>query len=955
MTSPELVAQRSAMPNHDRQHGTASYHPVFELAELIVTTTGCLTVAASSAGAGSKEALLDAYLCAASICQVVSDHAHRDTGDLLRVAGYASRLPGPAGKAAAGLLRGAAAGGHALTAVTERQLARWLCEMEGFTGELADALWRDDLAGDPEILRARWAVLVAGAPRLPSRAVAVPPRCFFTFDQRPEDCVELAARLAARHPDRNHRVLVVGVRTSGCFLAPIVASALRHLGFELVDWTSWRPGRPTLQGDLTRLRRLASEAGRALIVDDPPTSGGSLARTASELVAAGLDRSHVTLLLPLFPGKRGWEPELGRWEAIELAWEDWGFNRRLENGSVANDLRDLLPGTQVLQRLGTGRPAMRASVASVKGVTRLEPAAWNGTAHSTPARRHVRVAYRVELGAGDGSSFEHDVLVQGCGLGMFGRRAASVAARLDGLVPQVYGVTDGLLYQELMPGRLALDESEPGQRDLLAQGLASYAAQRAAALPVASDAYLQGSGHDALWEQASRWLGEGFGRLALPLRPFLHASGRRLLQTRRASLIDASMGEGRWFADGQKVLKADWDEGAFVYQVPFCYDAAFDVAAAAAARLPDERFGEVARREFETATHAPIEDVRWFLYQLLSELDRQAWVRREPRASGQPGAQMVEVVTEGERCVATLHRAFLSRAYLAGVKLAPRGELVAIDVDGVLESARWSYPTPSAEGLVAVRALLAHGFRPVIATGRSLDESIRRCRDYGLAGAVSEYGSAVYDADRDRIEVLIGDRGQADLEALRSALTRQPGVALDFGFRHAVRAFVITRGRRRAIPDETAQLAIAAAGLEGRVRTFGGWAQTDFVAEGMDKGGGLRALARLLGAEGDPPLALAVGDSAPDLPMFELARVAAAPANADPALASSGWRRSKHAYGRGLAEAVAMVVGHAPGTCPECAAPSVEGDDKQLVLALLRVADRSGLRKLAAIAEALRL
>ncbi len=951
MTSLQVAAAPPPAAARHEVKSRSAYHPVFELHELIDTAGTCLAAATESSTTDSKAALLDAFLAVASICQVASDHVHRDVADLKRFAKYSSSLPRPAGPAAKGLLLGAARAGHRVRAVRQRSSVGWLANVEDFAAAIARVLWgRVDEEGTT--LARRWAELATLPSDMPRHGIAIPPRCFFTFDQTPEDCIELAARYSNQHPDRELPILVVGLRTSGCFLAPIVAAHLGRLGFTDVAWTSWRPGQPRLLRDRTLTARAASRGGAAVIVDDPPTSGGSLARVAAELSDAGFRRDRVTLLLQLFPGTREWEDRLARWETIRLEWPDWHIHRLLDRAAIAGDMAELLTAGDPIRSNGHG-PATHERAATVLGVTRMavDPAEDEGI--GIRARKHVRARYEVEVLSSNGSRFAREVFVHGVGLGMFGTMAESAARRLNGYVPDVIGLRHGLLFRDWVPSAAAVDESDERQREHLARAAARYAAHRASSLQVANDASSEMSGHDALWEQAARWLGEGFGRFALPLRPVLHGAGRRLLRPRRMSIIDGAMGPGRWYNSDGRLLKSGWDEGAFVYQIPFCYDAAFDVAAASSQRLPDEAFGRLARAEYEAASGRLIDDVHWFLYQLLSEADRQSWARRQGSAGGAPTDELIDALTAGERRSADLHRAYLSDSLLADLRPSESGELCAIDIDGVLESARRAYPTPDTAGLLALRALTVHGFRPVIATGRSIGESVRRCRDYRLAGAVAEYGSVVYDAATARTQVLLGPGAVADLEALRHALLHAGGVHLDPAFEHSVRAFTVRRGRRFAVPAEVVAQAVEAAGVASRVSIVAGWAQTDFVPAGIDKGTGLRALAGLMGVAREPVLALAVGDAMPDLAMFALARIAAAPANADSRLTAGGKVTScRRSFGEGLAEAVAMLVGHAPGSCPICAAPKVRGVDAALLLALLQVGDVRGLRKLAAMARA---
>src|SRR5204863_4375402 len=111
------------------------------------------------------------------------------------------------------------------------------------------------------------------------------------------------------------------------------------------------------------------------------------------------------------------------------------------------------------------------------------------------------------------------------------------------------------------------------------------------------------------------------------------------------------------------------------------------------------------------------------------------------------------------------------RAYLCETfpeQSPPRaGPLCAIDIDWVLE-ARWlCFPAPSPQGMLAIRALTSHGYRPVIASGRSLGEVRERCAHYGMAGGVAEYGAAVYDHLSGRARGLLEDGEQRLMDELR--------------------------------------------------------------------------------------------------------------------------------------------------------------------------------------------
>ena len=117
-----------------------------------------------------------------------------------------------------------------------------------------------------------------------------------------------------------------------------------------------------------------------------------------------------------------------------------------------------------------------------------------------------------------------------------------------------------------------------------------------------------------------------------------------------------------------------------------------------------------------------------------------------------------------------------------------------------------------------------------------------------------------------------------------------------------------------------------------RLAIVQGEGQSDVTFARLDKASGLALLTDRLHA----PLALAVGDSAPDLGMLGAARSAWAPRNADRAVRAAGVPRTRHGYQLGLLEAVEALVGHRVGGCPRCV-PPVLSDRTRPLLALLGV------------------
>jgi hydroxymethylpyrimidine pyrophosphatase-like HAD family hydrolase len=503
--------------------------------------------------------------------------------------------------------------------------------------------------------------------------------------------------------------------------------------------------------------------------------------------------------------------------------------------------------------------------------------------------------------------------VRGIGYGYFGEHTVAVDRRLDVWTADLHGVVDGLAFRRWIGEERRL-------RALDAEGIAAYVAERRRALAVDEDPTPRFAGQDPVWEVAGNLLSAAFGRAwRLARVAGLDGALRRLLRAERPSVVDGSMSARHWFAsEGGGLRKAAPDQRAFSNRNLGCYDAAFDVAGAAAG---DHDGGERLHAAWRTRTGETISPERWLAYELVA-----LWAERRDGAAD---------AAQTERASARALQRYFSRLYLSDRPAAPAGPLVALDVDGVLETDALGYPSLSPASALALRALLAHGYRPVLATGRSLGEVRERCRAYGLAGGVAEYGSVLYDTATDRARSLVDDAGAAALARLRAALAALPGVHVGTDHEHAVRAWRIgSDGRTRALQAEHIEAALHAAGRE-HVRAVPGEGQTDFVAATVGKAQGLRALL------GDEPLALAVGDAVEDVPMLALAQVGLAPANADTAMRASGHRRTRRPYQAGLAEAVGELVGHAPGACACCAAPA-DAPGRDVVLGVLAARERGG-------------
>jgi hydroxymethylpyrimidine pyrophosphatase-like HAD family hydrolase len=871
---------------------------------------------------------LNAYLLAAGMNQIIEDYLHPDPYFLNKVAGHVAHMRAPVGRLGAGTARSFAA---ALSFLRRRRgatpdVGRRQVELAALVQELADRVacpTAPPRMAHEKLLASAEAFIASleHFPRALLREILRLPSCFRSFDQQPADLDRIAREFTRRLPDRRRPLLVVGMRSSGSYLAPLYGAFFKAQGYLDVRVMTMRPGRWLWPREQSLLKATIRRHGLVLFTDDPPVSGATLAEAAGRLEQIGVPARSIIMLLQLFGSSDVPPPRLQRYMSVVLPWKDWAIHTLLEPITVRAALADLLA------------PA-RTGIT----VTRLPPPPhqWE--------RGHAHALYKVgfiERATDRGQ--EQLIYVQGAGLGYFGEHALAIGRAVGPFVPEIYGVREGLLYREWLPDEQRIDPNEPGMAFERATAMIAYVEARHHALAVKEDVSLRLTGRLPAWEVASNLLSRAFGRGWIFARmPTVDPIVKRLLRCTDPSVIDGSMTPAHWFTEagmGQRLLKVDFSERAFCNRDLYCYDPIFDVACMAASMdLTEPAFNcrgadlpHVLRATYEKRVRARISAERWLLYQLvhLSSL-------RTSHSGERPDVR---------RALSRALQRYFDEIFFHDVPIPTAGALCALDIDGVLETGPLGFSGLTAAGAATIRALILHGYRPILATGRSLDEVRERCGAYHLAGGVAEYGAVTYNHGTGSVRQLLADDARHDLDRLRAELGKIAGVSLDRDYRHAVRAYRLdSGGKRRGLSPEVAATALAAAGVEQRVRSIVGQAQTDFMVNHVDKGTGLRALAAEM--DGRSPegeghlLAFAVGDTFSDIPMFALAAMAFAPAHADDQVRHSGVEILKRPYQSGLALAAGRLLGHPPCGCRICH-ETPQAPDTRLFLDIL-AAQESG-------------
>src|SRR5436190_879543 len=235
---------------------------------------------------------LDAFLFAVGLRQIAEDHLEPDRlllGDveaLLAASGHgiAAAAARAVARAIAGLRR------------PSRRMRRWDARLGRLVDELSDCVMAATTPRAGLIVRARALSRELPRSRRFRASVMRVPAALHSFDQHPDDVRRLVDSFAAGRADRDRPVLLVGIRTSGSYLAPLTAAELRARGYEAATAMTARPSNPLSPRKRRAIRALRRGRGLALVIDDPPVSGTSIARVAVTLERLGLRRESIVLM-----------------------------------------------------------------------------------------------------------------------------------------------------------------------------------------------------------------------------------------------------------------------------------------------------------------------------------------------------------------------------------------------------------------------------------------------------------------------------------------------------------------------------------------------------------------------------------------------------------------------------------------------------------------------------------
>jgi hydroxymethylpyrimidine pyrophosphatase-like HAD family hydrolase len=883
-----------------------------------------------------SEVITNTFLLACTLTDTIDDHLAGARYDFSKV-----RRALPPARPAVRIIEGLVGAARGCRTLALLRLQMW-------RGKWADAV-TEFLAESFVVRPERWTLLhqrdrlikLLGV-RLPARLLKCRPRIpafFRSRDFTPWDCLELGRQFLASSPDSKRPVTVMGLRTAGSFLAPLLCAFFGDR-FQDSQWVAVRPKHGLDGHERAKLRKAARQKAQVLIIDESIHSGQTLVQAVDLLRQSGFADHDIVVLNPAEPAFPHWRDSAAIQCLPKVTFISLNPPQRYKQ-------RVLEAETKVEPQLNeyfTARGYARASIVPSEQAERL-----NREWREPPSRVDVRLKrlYEVHLDRSTGPAEVRYVLAKSVGWGWLGYHAFIAGQQLAAFVPTILGLREGILYTEWIPQH---QQSGLGtyDREQLVAGLASYCAARSERLRLNSDPARDLAGEGRL---------KGLSALASSLggayNSRIVAAAERNRIRRRLSrlgcqtpiLTDSKMSREEWLLAGSRLLKVDFEHHCQGKNDLGVTDPVFDLAGAIHHfGLSEDESGRLVRAYSHASGDASVAE-RLMFHKILVGLWSQNLATldlKNRRLLDQHNEHHRQYVAAWNFLVIETLRE-CGKLCRAPAEVCWRSPFVGMDIDGVLDRMVFGFPSTTAAGIKAVSLLHAHGFPIVANTARSLREVKEYCRAYHFAGGVAEYGAVIWDAVSDQELVLISEEARQQLAEVAESLRQIPGVFLNEDYQHSLRAFTYQNDRTTPLPPLIVQDVLASRNADGLQAHHTGL-DTAILARETNKGSGLLALADLVGLM--KPDFLAIGDSEPDLAMFRVASQSFAPGNVACAreARSLGARIAHAPYQPGLLEIARWIVHPESGACDRCrAVDAFWPRDKPLFVSLLEGADKRSL------------
>ncbi len=787
-----------------------------------------------------------------------------------------------------------------------RWMREWKEQLDRFVEMTCMLVLRDDVNSSTDTEGLELAFERIQGPNLPPDFLEARMRLnegYACQDLHCDDLLTLAERFLETNPDREARYVVVGARTAGSYFAPLIKVCLQANGLPNVEWITLRPRYGAHGTEGKRLKQLLRGDVKVLLSDDYSNTGRTLRMLEKCVLNCGVDPENVTALVPSHPSA---DVDL----SDVLAKDSSGVRRLITIGlgelHVAKALEPLSIG-RIVSDILTESGVRAVSVIESEWSCEVNRTLWSHYDESFQAR--LKRVYELSMTNGDGSEIRKRIIAKSVGFGWLGYHAYIAGRALDGFVPEVLGLREGILIMEWIEGTPLTDSDVT---DEVIEEMSAYLARRRETLGLTEDPkgnipYL-GWG----WLEILSVLRNVYNRLLGYMKYQVLLENLKRTLRFRPTLIDGRMRPGEWIRSDNRLVKVDFEQHCFGAPELDFVDPAYDIAATVFEFHLNEALEErmVASYCNRSGDAETLRD-RIFIGKLLyatSEAERALHRIVKDCGSGDRYVLNERLLHSWNFRVYAMNK--FASSFLRIVEPGGRNSgLFFMDLDGVFDSEIMGFPHTTASGLEAISLLKSAGYNVILNTGRSVEHVRDYCRNFGFAGGIAEYGSVIVNPVTFTELPLVDDDTLDELKRCKEVLSTIGGIYTDSGYHCAIRAFRYAPGGAKGLtPEEAAEF------LERNefnlIKMISRKPDTYFVGRNVDKGSAMAPMIILSGFSGDH--IAAIGDSDEDLPMLKRARYSYAPSNC-----SKGIRRLERKLGctilpgtgpAGLLDAVATLL-----------------------------------------------
>ena len=184
-------------------------------------------------------------------------------------------------------------------------------------------------------------------PDLQAKRLGIPSP-FSRLDLTQEDVLALGECFVRRFPDRSQAILLLGLRTSGSYFAPLLKAFLEAESYRTVSLLTVEPNKGPGRWENKELKRFAERGYSALIVDDPPHTAGTVLVAFDIARRAGFGPHKIRVLVPTHPARRNWFKALPDEVVVSLSPEQWHKQALLDPKVVERRLSEYFRSSNIV-------------------------------------------------------------------------------------------------------------------------------------------------------------------------------------------------------------------------------------------------------------------------------------------------------------------------------------------------------------------------------------------------------------------------------------------------------------------------------------------------------------------------------------------------------------------------------------------------------------------------------